>query len=264
MIKYKITGSGVYHEKTYSYELGSDKDYDIDEDNVKEIEFLLRKINCVPKLKGVQPSSYSYKLKHLAERAIGHYVSNGEFIKAAHNMGYDLMEVRPPNCYFNISKKALYYLRFLNKKNESNFRSEFKYSLLDTIKIIDYSALSSEERNYIKDKSPGRKENVIVRFNVIYSKYFNGRNIIKYRDIVRLSVRSFKDLSSNIVNVPGGIDVYVSSDNKEILDKIISIVKEKFTEFVEIYFEDLYKEYGDVTYEHYSSLTKKEKEYYIK
>jgi len=44
----------------------------------------------------------SYSLKHVVERAAGHYVTNGAFILAAHRLGYVVIPEGPrsPNAHF--------------------------------------------------------------------------------------------------------------------------------------------------------------------
>ena len=53
--------------------------------------------------KTVYKGSSSYGLKHIAERHLDNYVSNGEFIYAMHMEGYNI-ERDDPNCYFNIKR----------------------------------------------------------------------------------------------------------------------------------------------------------------
>jgi hypothetical protein len=50
------------------------------------------------------PTRGSYGLKHVAERAIGHYVSNGELIAAALIAGYPMREQRSLNPLFGMRK----------------------------------------------------------------------------------------------------------------------------------------------------------------
>jgi hypothetical protein len=51
------------------------------------------------------PTRGSYGLKHVAENAIGHYVTNGEFIAAALIAGYPMREQRGPNALFGVRKR---------------------------------------------------------------------------------------------------------------------------------------------------------------
>lgn len=46
----------------------------------------------------------SYKAKHIVERHISTYISNGALIQAAINQGFDLY-ISSPNAFFNISTK---------------------------------------------------------------------------------------------------------------------------------------------------------------
>jgi hypothetical protein len=55
-------------------------------------------------IKPINPEAYSYSLKHKVEKWSGRYVSNGAFILAAVNMGYDVQVAgnRSPNAVFNM------------------------------------------------------------------------------------------------------------------------------------------------------------------
>jgi hypothetical protein len=51
------------------------------------------------------PTRGSYGLKHVAEKAIGQYVTNGEFIAAALIAGYPMREQCGPNPLFGVRKR---------------------------------------------------------------------------------------------------------------------------------------------------------------
>jgi hypothetical protein len=57
------------------------------------------------KRKTINERSSSYGLKHIVERAMGTYVSNGAFLLAAYRAGYTIVPDGPlnPNAHFNIS-----------------------------------------------------------------------------------------------------------------------------------------------------------------
>lgn len=64
----------------------------------------LKKIN---KIKTINRDRSSYSLKHLAEDEIG-YISNGTFIAAAINCGFDFKTYEmSPNVTFNMSEKSI-------------------------------------------------------------------------------------------------------------------------------------------------------------
>src|SRR5439155_1372906 len=44
----------------------------------------------------------SYYLKHLAEKAIGHYITNGALIQAAIELGFRYSSIFGPNAYFHM------------------------------------------------------------------------------------------------------------------------------------------------------------------
>lgn len=60
-------------------------------------------------IRTINPRAHSYMGKHLAEDAIGRYVSNGEFIAAAVIAGYPYRVERDggPNAYFGMSNRDL-------------------------------------------------------------------------------------------------------------------------------------------------------------
>lgn len=66
----------------------------------------------------------SYGLKHLVERNCLYcreipYLSNGSCIQAMINLGYEPKNINPPNCTFNITKKAVEWLK-ATKRTENN------------------------------------------------------------------------------------------------------------------------------------------------
>ena len=68
-----------------------------DLDILTKVEDVLREL---PRTKHVA-SGYSYHLKHVAERLIGEYVSNGQLIAVALHLGFQ-REIDGPNCTFNM------------------------------------------------------------------------------------------------------------------------------------------------------------------
>lgn len=75
-----------------------------DVDRIDEIrQFISSKFS---KIKSFNTRNSSYGLKHIVERAIGNYVSNGELIYAMHLEGYSIKRTGI-NCYFNLSVKSL-------------------------------------------------------------------------------------------------------------------------------------------------------------
>ena len=65
--------------------------------------------------KTVNTNSNSYGLKHMVERAIGHYVCNGMFIAAALACGYKMKYWNGPNCCFAMSQKDLSKFQYPNE-----------------------------------------------------------------------------------------------------------------------------------------------------
>lgn len=54
----------------------------------------------------INPDYSSYKLKHIFERHVGGYLSNGAIISAAVAEGF-IIYPKPPNCFINISSKSI-------------------------------------------------------------------------------------------------------------------------------------------------------------
>ena len=67
-------------------------------------------LNQVGKAKPIHFECWSYGLKHVVEKAIGKYCSNGEFICAAIHMGFKCRR-DGPNAYFNMSVPDLKRLK---------------------------------------------------------------------------------------------------------------------------------------------------------
>lgn len=64
----------------------------------------------IPATKLIYRYPSSYGLKHICEKALGHYVANGEFIAAALMAGFRAKRSSDPaypNCFFNMSQKAI-------------------------------------------------------------------------------------------------------------------------------------------------------------
>lgn len=80
-------------------------------DNKEIIELVRKNIReYLTKSKRMYKSQSSYGLKHVMERHIGKYVSNGELIYAMYLEGFKLLK-DSPNCYFNIKKTDVRMLK---------------------------------------------------------------------------------------------------------------------------------------------------------
>ena len=54
--------------------------------------------------KTINRNASSYGIKHIAERAVGHYISNEALIKAMIECGYKASRIRnTPNFFFNVA-----------------------------------------------------------------------------------------------------------------------------------------------------------------
>lgn len=67
------------------------------------------------KKKGINYKYSSYGLKHIVEKWARRYVSNGAFIQAAIDAGYEY-QVRGQNGYFNMSLPRRYTERYYDSK----------------------------------------------------------------------------------------------------------------------------------------------------
>lgn len=66
-------------------------------------------------IKSMNRNFSSYWLKHLLERSIGTYVSNGDIIIAMLTCGYRHTPIKDtPNCYFNVSQNGVDLLKSLS------------------------------------------------------------------------------------------------------------------------------------------------------
>jgi hypothetical protein len=61
------------------------------------------------------PTQSSYRLKHIAERALGRYVSNGELIAAALMAGYPISRPDGPNVNVAVSARDLVRLPIVDR-----------------------------------------------------------------------------------------------------------------------------------------------------
>lgn len=79
-------------------------------DNNETIELLRPEIRkYFAKIKTANRNHSSYGLKHIAERHIGTYVSNGELIYAMHLEGYKIFPENI-NCMFNVSEPGIRHM----------------------------------------------------------------------------------------------------------------------------------------------------------
>lgn len=69
-------------------------------------------------IKSMNRNLSSYGLKHILERHIGTYVSNGDIIVAMLTCGYRHFPIKnTPNCHFNVSQSGVKLLRSLNNNS---------------------------------------------------------------------------------------------------------------------------------------------------
>lgn len=66
-------------------------------------EWIYDNLNC---RKSINYKHSSYGLKHIAEKGIDEYVSNGEFIGAMIEAGYEIKQISSLNASFNISERS--------------------------------------------------------------------------------------------------------------------------------------------------------------
>lgn len=85
--------------------------YDINFESI-ELAINLIKRNFTAR-KTINTKYSSYWLKHLVEKKLERYISNSELIIAMLTCGYQYKQIdcNSPNCYFNVSSKAVKNLR---------------------------------------------------------------------------------------------------------------------------------------------------------
>jgi len=71
-------------------------------DLLTKVEDLLKTVGHTQRI----CSGYSYYLKHVVERLVGEYVSNGQLILVALHLGFK-HRVQGPNCIFNMNAKDI-------------------------------------------------------------------------------------------------------------------------------------------------------------
>lgn len=83
-------------------------------ENRETVELLRPEIKkYFAKIKSVNRNHSSYGLKHIVERHLGTYVSNGELIYAMHLEGYKIFR-ETINCSFNVSESSIRHLTNAN------------------------------------------------------------------------------------------------------------------------------------------------------
>lgn len=108
-------------------------------DKIEKIRTEIRKY--FTKTTRKNPKNTSYGLKHIMERHIGEYVSNGEFIYSMHLEGFKIFKENI-NCGFNVSKTGINLLANANKIKE----------ILGTPLDYEYSVYLKKKELYLKYK----------------------------------------------------------------------------------------------------------------
>jgi len=98
----------------YGYERDNKDDHLIPDPEPESValvrEFI--KLNC-KKHSRINKKCNSYIMKHIAERAVGRYIGNGEFIKAAYDEGYSITQyVNELTCDINMKCKTSAYSNY--------------------------------------------------------------------------------------------------------------------------------------------------------
>jgi len=76
--------------------------------HLEEFERACEWLKTIDKIKSFNRSNTSYGLKHIAERAMGNYISNDALIAAAIYSGFHIKLLEnSPNVIFNMSKKSI-------------------------------------------------------------------------------------------------------------------------------------------------------------
>lgn len=129
------------------------------------------------KIKGFNKSRTSYGLKHVLERHIGEYVSNGELIYAMHLEGFKIQRENI-NCLFNFSTTSLRYL--INSNSiKSALKTPWDYEIADSLKF---------ERKFQKNK---------YHFKLIIKNIFSNARELK-KDIPHIIATEINETPENI------------------------------------------------------------------
>lgn len=99
-----LTANGFKYTSRYDGEWGNNHGPITPEGFMAVVEWLLN-YDAFDRRKTINTSMGSYGWKHVVERDVKHYVSNGDFICAALYLKYKMRRMpRSPNAYFNLRK----------------------------------------------------------------------------------------------------------------------------------------------------------------
>lgn len=138
----------------------------------------------------------SYGIKHIAEKHLGTYVSNGELIYAMHLEGYQIFR-KNINCTFNVSEPSVRYMRnakSILKTLTSSMPSE----------IIDYLNLKKRPSKY--------KYHLRLLINLNF-----GNNFIRKKDVIAIIS---KEINVTPQTFQSWIQILATDSNEIPLDKL--------------------------------------------
>ena len=159
--------------------------------------------------KTIYRGSSSYGIKHVVERNIGTYVSNGELIYAMDLEGFNIVR-DSINCFFNISQKDIRLL--------SNSKP-----ILETLSV----PLNNEISDYIKHEKGFMKFKYNFKF-LIETKFWSQPDFKK--DVLKIVSKEINESLENVrswVNTLKVQDTIIPKEKMELLEKIFNLSQNK-------------------------------------
>ncbi len=188
----------------------SDEDFTSVFNDNKTVELLRPEIRkYFSKIKTVNRNNSSYGLKHIAERHLGTYVSNGELIYAMHLEGYKIYR-ESINCSFNVSQASVRHLINAN-------------SILTNLS----TPLNRKITDYLKYRRRPYKYKYYFKF-LIESKF--GSESRLRRDVIAVLSKEINETPETVkswINMLAFVRKEIPADKLEMLSKIFNIPTEE-------------------------------------
>ncbi len=179
-------------------------------ENNETIELLRPEIKkYFTKIKTANRNHSSYGLKHIAERHIGTYVSNGEFIYAMHLEGYKIFHENI-NCTFNLSEPGIRHM--INAK-----------SILETLS----TPLNREITDYLKYNNRPLRYKYHLKF-LIDTKFWNDSKLKSdVISVISKEINETPEIVKSWIKMLTIDKKEIPLDKLKILSKIFNVPAEK-------------------------------------
>lgn len=161
------------------------------------------------KTKAIYRGSSSYGIKHMAERHLGTYVSNGELIYAMHLEGFKIVR-DGINCYFNVSQSDLRLLRNVKP-------------ILETLSV----PLNREIFDYLKYKKSYLKFKYHAKF-LIETKFWSKSDL--KRDVLKVIAKEVNETLAVVrywTNMLQDDETIIPKEKMDLLETIFNLPPNK-------------------------------------